>query len=185
MPDSFSRTMPLWAAALNRAVARLRIARSCNPSPAVAWWDTALYTPTSVIPQDEASAMAAVVDARVDALLASGAPLDSVAAQLTRPLRCCWAWRRADGSIAMEGNAGALHSAGYAPIVCFCVTRPVDEEQQEDYVYLQVCPTQSQGVMLQPKAKGVMLVCILLWVSIRLQYGVGALVKLLRVSAVH
>lgn len=87
MPDSLSRTIPIWAAVLNRIIVRFRreagIKDPCD-------WDQTLYTPT-MISQDERTKIIDLLDSRVEELFASGVILQpDELIELDKPLRPVW-----------------------------------------------------------------------------------------------
>ncbi|KAF7297903.1 Initiator tRNA phosphoribosyl transferase [Mycena chlorophos] len=79
LPDALSKTVPIWCAVVNRAVA-IRLGSSV-PSD----WDTSLHTPPS-IPQQEAAQISTQLDGWAQALASSSYSLP----QLPRPLRPVW-----------------------------------------------------------------------------------------------
>ncbi|GAX19965.1 tRNA A64-2'-O-ribosylphosphate transferase [Fistulifera solaris] len=84
MPDSFSRTIPIWAAVLNRIILKYRQAHKTRG------WDRSLYTPNT-ISHEERDAIIALLDARVEELFTSGVILQpNELAQLNKPLRPVW-----------------------------------------------------------------------------------------------
>lgn len=89
MPDSFSRTIPIWTAVLNRLVQRIRKKQGLAEPE---FWDMALYTPRSCVSAEEQQAIEAVLDERVDMVYRSGAVVDpkKLATSLDRPLRPYW-----------------------------------------------------------------------------------------------
>ena len=116
LPDSFKKTIPIWAACVNRAVARHRLANptsdpsatgpapvppdsigSAPPPPhaqpqdasAAAPWCTQLRCPRSVSPSEHAQ-ITALLDTFVEALCASGADVAAYSALLHKPLRPLW-----------------------------------------------------------------------------------------------
>jgi tRNA A64-2'-O-ribosylphosphate transferase len=135
VPDALAKTVPLWAAVLNGAVAAVRAAaraRVCaaggaangSADPAVAAgagpaepepeeWDTVVHLPPW-IDASEAAQVAARAPAAVAALLALGADLAPLAAALKKPLRCAWA-AQGDGG-AWRGWPGAGDVAQDAPL---------------------------------------------------------------------
>lgn len=111
LPDSFSRTLPLWAACINKIVAAKRqsgkaegvqpvatAAAAAEGSAVQAAWAGQLYVPHATVPEAEAKVMQELVHERVAMLLEAQAPLDALVKGLDRPLRCCWHWRRPDRS---------------------------------------------------------------------------------------
>jgi tRNA A64-2'-O-ribosylphosphate transferase len=91
LPDSFSRTIPIWAAVLNRIAARYR--RELGLSP-LSWDHDVLpaYTPDFVVPPDEHELIQTLIDARLQTLYQSEAIVDPfwLATTLTKPLRPFW-----------------------------------------------------------------------------------------------
>jgi len=116
LPDSFSRTIPIWATVLNRVVlkyidaadARMRQEDSqsttdCSSSSSTPsssdgprtqqrFWDTHLYTPRGVVSNDEHAAISNLIDDRVETLFQSGAIVNPsrLIERLTKPLRVLW-----------------------------------------------------------------------------------------------
>jgi tRNA A64-2'-O-ribosylphosphate transferase len=131
LPDSFSRTLPLWAACLNKVVAAKRQSgeadgvqpvataaaaledEDAEGSAVQAAWAGRLYVPHATVPEAEAKVMQELVHERVAMLLEAQAPLDALVKGLDRPLRCCWHWRRPDRSATSSplSAAAAAHSA--------------------------------------------------------------------------
>ena len=96
LPDSFSRTIPIWATVLNRFVLR------CNESTTLGganrhegqWepkcWDTHLHTPRGIVSQEEHDTMSNLIEDRVETLIKSGAIVNKNGLKLTKPLRVVW-----------------------------------------------------------------------------------------------
>jgi tRNA A64-2'-O-ribosylphosphate transferase len=87
MPDSFSRTIPIWAAVLNRIILRYRQEAGFQE---ISDWDRSLYTPT-MISHEERNVVIALLDDRVEELFTSGVILQpNELTQLHKPLRPVW-----------------------------------------------------------------------------------------------
>jgi tRNA A64-2'-O-ribosylphosphate transferase len=93
LPDSFSRTIPIWAAVMNRIAIRYR--RLYNISPCE--HDhldgcTSLFTPDDVVAQDERDIILQMIDERVETLYQSQAIVNPLwlASVLLKPLRPIW-----------------------------------------------------------------------------------------------
>lgn len=85
MPDSFSRTLPIWAAVVNRLCLRYRGTESTED------WDSNLYTPSEIVGGEEQKTIESLLDKRVDTVYQSGVILDSSPIRnLAKPLRCVW-----------------------------------------------------------------------------------------------
>ena len=89
-PDSFSRTLPIWCAVLNRLVLTYRREGDSHSSSSFDW-DSGLYTPHS-ISQEEHDVMMSLLPDRVNSALESGVILNPawLVRRLTKPLRCFW-----------------------------------------------------------------------------------------------
>jgi tRNA A64-2'-O-ribosylphosphate transferase len=63
IPDAFSKTVPIWCAVINRAVARV------SPSTVPDDWDIGLYTPPQVVSTQEHAQIEARLDGWANALV--------------------------------------------------------------------------------------------------------------------
>jgi tRNA A64-2'-O-ribosylphosphate transferase len=97
LPDSFSKTIPIWATVLNNIV--LRYASDIAEDGGLSQkphqqnnWDKNLYTPRGVVSKKEHLDIANIIDDRVETLLRSGAIVDpsGLVKTLTKPLRVVW-----------------------------------------------------------------------------------------------
>lgn len=70
MPDALSKTIPIWCAVINRAVAKRRGEQSDE-------WDTELYVPPKVVSGTERSQIEARIDGWAEAVLVSPATIPS------------------------------------------------------------------------------------------------------------
>jgi len=109
LPDSFSRTIPMWCCAMNRLVLRYRAdgGGELPSSPprsgggggggiddcgAMGDWDTRLHTPSPAVSPEEHAEMSDSIDSWVDALHGSGAIVDParLIGAMARPVRAVW-----------------------------------------------------------------------------------------------
>uniref|UniRef100_A0A7S1FT95 Uncharacterized protein n=1 Tax=Corethron hystrix TaxID=216773 RepID=A0A7S1FT95_9STRA len=111
MPDSISRTIPMWACVLNRIVFRYRNEMAAVASEAASAadeeegvapkgredvegedWDMELHLPPHVVGEEERKAMISVVEERVRSLYDSGAVVNParLVATMRLPLRPFW-----------------------------------------------------------------------------------------------
>ncbi|KAI8925018.1 tRNA A64-2'-O-ribosylphosphate transferase [Entophlyctis helioformis] len=102
-PDAMAKTIPLWCAVINRAIAKHQLGK--DPADAQhtasgaasadrleghqAKWDLRLHCPLSVS-ESEHSQMSALVDGFADKLIASFVDVSAIAAMITKPLRPLW-----------------------------------------------------------------------------------------------
>ena len=91
LPDSLSRTVPIWAAVMNRIAARYRMEFGIEDEPR-ADWDIVLHTPDFVVPKEEHEEILALLDRKVESLFASQAIVDPkwLVSTLRKPLRPFW-----------------------------------------------------------------------------------------------
>jgi tRNA A64-2'-O-ribosylphosphate transferase len=89
LPDSLSRTIPIWACVINRIVGRFRDDLNLPP---LETWDIALHTPSWLVSNDEHEMICRILDERVDSLYSSGAIVNpqKLVQTLNKPLRPYW-----------------------------------------------------------------------------------------------
>jgi len=90
LPDSFSRTIPIWATVLNRITVRYRAELGIEPMHSEDW-DRELYLP-DFVPNEEGDQIRRLLDDRVETLHSSNAIVDPywLVSTLTKPLRPFW-----------------------------------------------------------------------------------------------
>ncbi|KAL7534792.1 hypothetical protein ACHAWF_004954 [Thalassiosira exigua] len=91
LPDSFSRTVPIWCAVVNRIVLRYRAELGLGESRGEDW-DTDLHTPASIVSPEEYAEISNLIDSRVELLHRSKAVVDPrrLVEIMTRPVRAVW-----------------------------------------------------------------------------------------------
>lgn len=93
IPDSFSRTLPIWAAVLNRVASRYR-QKFGIPACSYDLWDLdrLLFTPSSIVLESEHEHILRLIEERVDVLYSTGAIVDPkwLASTLLKPIRPFW-----------------------------------------------------------------------------------------------
>lgn len=111
LPDSFSRTIPIWAAVLNRITARFR--QELGMPPFHDEWDGDVYTPSFVVSLEEHDVIKNLIDSRVEALYQSQAIVNPswLVSTLVKPLRPYWITPR-------HGDAPTTFSSDFYSIVC-------------------------------------------------------------------
>lgn len=93
LPDSFSRTIPIWCCVLNRICLKYRKDFSVElNNEKSSSWDTKLYTPASIVSNEEHEKILRLIDAHVDLLYSSKAIVDpkGFIDLLEKPLRATW-----------------------------------------------------------------------------------------------
>jgi len=122
LPDSFSRTIPIWCCVINRIVQRYRAEFGRKNSKVDGnQWDTELYTPASIISQEEHTQISSLIDSRVELLYQSKAIVDPkrLIDIMTKPVRAYWI---ANGSIQNDTNStslcGTIDSEKFFSIIC-------------------------------------------------------------------
>ena len=113
-PDALSKTVPIWCAVLNAALAAFRgaaVAEACAGA--------SLSLPTWVA-DSEAAAIQQRLPGMLDTLLSLGADVAGLAAALHRPLRCLW--------LTQASPLWALPDAAslpFTPIICVSASAPM------------------------------------------------------------
>ncbi|KAJ6491677.1 initiator tRNA phosphoribosyl transferase [Mycena vitilis] len=110
LPDALAKTVPIWCAVVNRAVAR----RFPQKQEAKEGWDDALYTPPGAVSAQEHAQIASRVDGWAGALAASSYALPD----LPRPLRPVWLTPASGGL--------PVPPPGYIPIICVSASQVAD-----------------------------------------------------------
>lgn len=89
LPDSFSRTIPIWACVMNRIVQKYRQELNlATPGD----WDTALHTPASIVTPEEHLEISNLIESRVELLYQSKAIVDPkrLVQLISKPIRATW-----------------------------------------------------------------------------------------------
>ena len=123
LPDSFSRTLPIWCCVMNRIVQRYRanlLLVGENTQDNVvdeAEWDTSLYTPASIVSPEEYVEISGLIDSRVELLYSSKAIVNPswLVRTLNKPLKPEWI---ADGQVQSYTNSPADGGDKYFTIIC-------------------------------------------------------------------
>jgi tRNA A64-2'-O-ribosylphosphate transferase len=118
-PDALSKTVPLWAAVLNRVAHRLRVPGAVAAAAAAegdeggGGWDMELHTPLWV-PAQERAQMEALLERLVErALGVGGASLREALLGLQRPLRPLWLSPESRLSLTEDDGEEGLASGSY------------------------------------------------------------------------
>jgi tRNA A64-2'-O-ribosylphosphate transferase len=132
-PDSFSKTIPVWAETISRAVARRRRIvpptadddESINPeSSHRSTWGSGPHLPVWV-GDNERNAIASRMphfEETLHAVLHDTDVLDALASKLTKPLRCVWVSRENEHSLPCVDNMSDLD---FTPVVLVTASEPM------------------------------------------------------------
>ena len=126
LPDSFSRTIPIWCAVMNRIALKYRADLGLTSPSLYAndndEWDIALHTPSSIVSPEEYLEITNLIDARVELLYQSRAIVDihRFVEIMTKPIRAIWV---ANGSVQYDTISSISHPLSievdkYFTIVC-------------------------------------------------------------------
>jgi tRNA A64-2'-O-ribosylphosphate transferase len=121
LPDSFSRTIPIWACVLNRVVQKYRQDLHVEASPD---WDMNLYTPASIVSPEEHSVISNLIDSRVELLYESKAIVDprALVNLMEKPIRSFWISNNRihrDTLSCSDKNNSILQAHKFLAILCF------------------------------------------------------------------
>ncbi|KAL6770411.1 hypothetical protein ACKKBF_B31160 [Auxenochlorella protothecoides x Auxenochlorella symbiontica] len=108
-PDAFSKTLPIWAAVVNRAVAQIR-----GTTVEESDWDAALHLPAWV-PDSEAHQIGLRLDGWAADLLHVCPDLHGLAGTLLKPLRCMWL--APDSRTWGDAMDGSLADLAFTPLI--------------------------------------------------------------------
>ncbi|KAJ3022068.1 hypothetical protein HKX48_007108 [Thoreauomyces humboldtii] len=87
IPDSLSKTVPIWCCVINNAVASMH---GTPDIPTPSFWDTRLHSPPGAVSASESEQMRERIPGFVQKLLASTVNIRLIAKQLSKPLRPIW-----------------------------------------------------------------------------------------------
>lgn len=127
LPDSFSRTIPIWCCVLNRIVERYRsqlrgISTDSDCTSHRSTWDTNLYTPLSIVATEEHSLISNLIESRVQLLYESRAIVDPrrLIEMMQKPLRARWVvdGRLVDDTPMTDGDFYDKGQVEFYTIVC-------------------------------------------------------------------
>eukprot|EP00741_Cyanophora_paradoxa_P016906 tig00020943_g16327.t1 len=121
-PDSLRATVPVWAAAVNRVVGRLRRAAGREEGP----WDDALHLPPWV-PPSEADELSRRIDGWADALQGTRVDFSRAAEGLRKPLRCIWV--APDAGSDFSGRGPDPEALECTPVVCVSASRVLGDSR--------------------------------------------------------
>jgi tRNA A64-2'-O-ribosylphosphate transferase len=119
IPDSFSRTLPIWACVINRIVQKYR--REFDATTAEEDWDTNVYTPASMVSPEEHLEISELIESRVHLLYQSKAVVDPkhLVQLVTKPLRATWVSNgRQHQATAFDIKNNQVGSENFFTIVC-------------------------------------------------------------------
>ncbi len=118
-PDALAKTVPIWAAVLNWAVAEHRQKHESADAASLAPWRAGVALPPWIEPRE-----AAAIDARVAgwaaSLAAVGADIAGLSAALRRPLRCLWLSQAAPLWALPQPDA-----LPFTPLLCLSASAPL------------------------------------------------------------
>ncbi|KAF8055783.1 tRNA A64-2'-O-ribosylphosphate transferase [Lyophyllum atratum] len=124
IPDALSKTVPIWCAVVNRAIARR------FPGPDKATWDMALYTAAGAVSAQEHHQIEQRIDAWADALFNSSFELPALPA----PLRPFWI-TPATTTFPSFPN---LDPPPFLPVICLSASRQSDDARRPGgFAYIQ------------------------------------------------
>ncbi|KAG6865111.1 hypothetical protein C0991_005011 [Blastosporella zonata] len=124
IPDALSKTVPIWCAVVNRAIARR------YPGPDKDSWDTALYTPAGTVSAQEHHQIELRIDAWAEALFNSSFELPALPA----PLRPFWI----TPATTTFPSVPSPKKPPFLPIICLSASRQSDDARRPGgFAYIQ------------------------------------------------
>ncbi|KAI7831072.1 tRNA A64-2'-O-ribosylphosphate transferase [Kickxella alabastrina] len=132
MPDSFSRTIPIWCAVWNMARS---LVEGLQPETGV----TEVHVPPSIVSPSERSQINKLVPGFAKSLVESGIDVQGLLQGISKPLRPIWITQ--DHSLFMPPD---FTDANFIPIVCVCASAVLFNDQRVEasfgrsaYLYVQ------------------------------------------------
>ncbi|KAL7482861.1 hypothetical protein ACHAW6_008511 [Cyclotella cf. meneghiniana] len=160
LPDSFSRTIPIWCCVLNRIVERYRsqlrgIATDSDGTSHRSSWDTNLYTPSSIVATEEHSLISNLIESRVQLLYESRAIVDPrrLIEMMQKPLRARWVvdGRLVDDTPMTDGGFYDRGQVEFYTIVC-CNPSVYSGTKHVQWISLDKSDDTDQGYYYNPGA---------------------------------
>ncbi|PIA17179.1 initiator tRNA phosphoribosyl transferase [Coemansia reversa NRRL 1564] len=111
MPDSFSRTIPIWCSVWNMAIRNITMSNNYDQ------WDSSVHTPTNIVSESERLQIEKLIPQFVNILLASDIDVKWAATRLLRPLRPIWITRDQHLTIPPD-----FTNVEFTPIICLCAS---------------------------------------------------------------
>ncbi|KAI8320116.1 initiator tRNA phosphoribosyl transferase [Martensiomyces pterosporus] len=131
MPDSFAKTIPIWCAVWNMAIARVRKIKQDGE------WDCRVHTPPSLVSPSENDQIEKLLPSFVDGLMASGIDVAGLTGGVERPLRPIWITRDHRMSIMPD-----FTDASFIPVICVSASNTTTQRVEATssrpaYLYIQ------------------------------------------------
>eukprot|EP00730_Choanoeca_flexa_P020008 TRINITY_DN9781_c0_g1_i2.p1 TRINITY_DN9781_c0_g1~~TRINITY_DN9781_c0_g1_i2.p1 ORF type:complete len:504 (+),score=75.61 TRINITY_DN9781_c0_g1_i2:53-1564(+) len=133
VPDSFSRTLPIWCAVINTTARQLQLEEQGTTELDEELCEQVLVPP-KVISASEQAQMRALVADRVDRFREAGFDLRPLLA-LRKPLRCLW--YNPATTVLDEAYLPELPLADWSVVLCLSASQPVDVEPRQGWLYIQ------------------------------------------------
>uniref|UniRef100_A0A7S2WAW5 Initiator tRNA phosphoribosyl transferase n=1 Tax=Mucochytrium quahogii TaxID=96639 RepID=A0A7S2WAW5_9STRA len=123
IPDSFSKTIPIWCACINRLVKKRLCAQ--NDTKLLSGWDDDLHVPPWCVSDSERNAIIKQLDGFVEKFESAVSPklLDSVLPLLKKPLRALWI---TPSTHMIEGLQPNLTKLRFYPVMCLTASETVN-----------------------------------------------------------
>lgn len=124
MPDSLSKTVPVWCCVLNRALFP-ELTESHD-----------LYVPPNVVSDSERSQMLSRVPGFVDSLRQLNLDLAGLRAQISRPIRPTWVTQETDLGHHYhdsEGDGGGQIFESFRPVICCTSSRRITDGEMSGH----------------------------------------------------
>ncbi|RIA84745.1 tRNA A64-2'-O-ribosylphosphate transferase [Glomus cerebriforme] len=151
IPDSHSKTIPIWCCTINNAIKKFRDsitldAKLSKPSEPIkndlAWndekieWDTEFHSLPSLISKSEHDQIASLIPQFAQKLLNSGFDMQSLSNKLKKPLRPLWF---TPSSNIFLHNLPDYTKMSFYPVICLSASQMVESgvERRKGFLYVQ------------------------------------------------
>ncbi|KAI9010989.1 tRNA A64-2'-O-ribosylphosphate transferase [Phycomyces nitens] len=131
IPDALSKTVPIWCAVINRAVAMYRLRTGLLTLDN---WDTGFYSLPSIVSRSEDAQITSKLDMFAERLLSSGIDMQPLEGLLQKPLRPLWFTPQS-----RFVNAPDYGDATFWPVICLSASQAVESgcQPRPGYLYVQ------------------------------------------------
>ncbi|KAH8550298.1 tRNA A64-2'-O-ribosylphosphate transferase [Umbelopsis sp. PMI_123] len=126
IPDALSKTIPIWCAVLNRAIAKSGLGG--------AEWESELHTLPSIISLSEHAQIAALIDEFTENLLRTKIDLEEIRKKLKKPLRPLWYTPQSKILYAPDYT-----ESSFLPVICLSASQFIEggSQARNGYMYVQ------------------------------------------------
>ncbi|CAG8492589.1 1497_t:CDS:10 [Funneliformis caledonium] len=136
IPDSQSKTIPIWCCTINNAIKKFRDSVTSDEDISESVWDTEFHSLPSLISRSEHDQIVSLIPRFTQNLLNSGFDMRSLSNKLRKPLRPLWF--TPSSNIFVHGLPDYTKMS-FHPLICVCASQMVKSgvERRKGFLYVQ------------------------------------------------